>query len=78
MAIRASSELQEMFERVRKNMRLWETWKLKCNDFQSGTPWDRMSKHDQDFNLAYNELRGLLRDASLPKLRRMLEIAKQK
>lgn len=58
-------------------MRMWNTWKLKtCQDGEGKTTWDRMSKHDQDFNIAWNELRGICHETTLPKLQRMVAAAK--
>lgn len=74
------SSLALTFERVSKDIRMWATWKLTHKEFdQNGTvasTWDRMSKHDQEFNLAWNEIHSICHDLTLPKLKRVLAASK--
>lgn len=74
------SSLALTFERVSKNIRMWATWKLthkeSCLNGTALSAWDRMSKHDQEFNLAWNEIHSICYDLTLPKLKRVLAAAK--
>jgi hypothetical protein len=60
---------------------MWATWTLKAKTVDlSGvvlsTTWDRMSKHDQDFNLVWNEIYGDCKDLSLPKLKKVMDFVR--
>jgi hypothetical protein len=79
MAIKFSSELEKSFRENDRRIRTWPTWKLKCvtlgQDSQpEKTIWDRMSKHDQEFNLVWNAIEAGLFCCSLTKLRKILAI----
>jgi hypothetical protein len=80
MAIRFSSDLEKQFKEVEKNIRMWPTWKLKTRELglhgeEKPTTWDNMSKRDQDYNIAWNELTAIVRKMSLPKLLRLVKAA---
>ena len=73
--------LTKVIEDLRLDLRMWETWKLKHPNMNLGghgyTLWSGMSEHDKDFNLAWNELRALVRTMTLPTLKKLLELAKE-
>jgi hypothetical protein len=55
-------------------------WKLKARTFSVNgelekSLWDRLSKHDQEFNLEWNNLLDIAGDMSLPKLKKIIEFA---
>lgn len=82
MGIKFDSELEKQFKENDKRIRMWATWKLKTQELdlsgkEQPTTWDRMSKHDQEFNLVWNELMSLCHKATLPKLKRILEGVKE-
>ncbi len=71
------NNLDSTFKEVDKSLRMWITWKLKVG-FNSGpeSTWDRMSKHDQDFNLVWNEIMGDCKELSLPKLKKVMDFVR--
>jgi len=73
------NDFERTFHDAAKRLRLWETWKLKTSTYNlNGEPsstWERMSKTDQDFNLAWNKLRAIVLDTSFEKLKKILDFA---
>ncbi len=71
------SRFEKHLDDVSKSLRLWATWKLKAKNRDlrgdDHCTWDLMSKHDQDFNLVWNEIMGDCRDLSLPKLQKVMD-----
>ena len=75
--IKVSDDLKKQLKDNDKRIRTWATWKLKSVDRFGKTIWERMSKHDQDFNLVWCEIQANLFDLSLPKLKRILSIIQE-
>lgn len=76
-----SKAFWKVFDDARKDMRLWATWKLKCREYdgegkEKPTSWDRMSKFDQEYNLTWNRIYGIVRRGmTLAKLKKLAEFA---
>jgi hypothetical protein len=70
------SDLEKTFAEVNRDIRMWPKWQLQSRDAHTVAVWDRMSKHDREFNEAWNRLRAICHDTTLPKLRKMLDAAR--
>jgi hypothetical protein len=74
------SRLEETFQRVNRNLRLRETWKLQLSNLDlkgvSYCVWDGMSEEDRQFNLVWNELRLLCKNMSTEQIMKVLDSAR--
>jgi hypothetical protein len=75
------TQFEKTLDEASKSLRMRATWTLKAKTVDlSGvvlsTTWDRMSKHDQDFNLVWNEIYGDCKDLSLPKLKKVMDFVR--
>ena len=74
------SEFLKGLDEAHKSVLMWATWKLKAKNYNVRGDltcmWDTMSKHDQDFNLAWNEIYGDCKDLSLPKLKKVMDFVR--
>lgn len=74
------SKFMKTLDEASKSVRMWATWELKLHNLDvSGheyCAWDTMSKHDQDFNLVWNEIYGDCKDLSLSKLKKVMDFVR--
>lgn len=79
MKFKLDRTLRESLDEAHKSALMWATWKLKAKERRidsDGSVWDGLSKHDQEFNLVWNEIYGDCKDLSLPKLKKVMDFVR--